>query len=54
MKYKPLSGTGVSVPEIGFGSWDYRRGLEPLTKGISLGAASIDTRESYDTGEIIG
>ena len=54
MKYKRLGDTGVSVPEIGLGSWDYRGGLDPLRKGISLGAAFIDTPESYDTGEIIG
>ena len=54
MKYKRLGDTGVCVPEIGLGSWDYRGGLEPLRKGISLGAAFIDTPKSYDTGEIIG
>ena len=54
MKYKWLGDTAVSVPEIGLGSWDYRGGLEPLRKGISLGAAFIETPESYNTGEIIG
>lgn len=54
MKSKWLGDTGVSIPEIGLGSWDYRGGVDPVRKGISLGAAFIDTAESYGTEEIIG
>lgn len=54
VRYKQLGNTTIRVPEIGFGTWDYRGGVEPLRKAIALGATLIDTAESYGTEEIVG
>lgn len=54
MNYKDLGDTGVQLPEIGLGTWEYRGGREPLRTGISLGAFLIDTAEAYGTEEIVG
>jgi diketogulonate reductase-like aldo/keto reductase len=42
------------VPEIGLGVWKYRGGVEPLRKGIELGAYLIDTAEMYRTEDVVG
>ena len=42
------------VPEIGLGTWKYRGGVEPLRKGIDLGATLIDTAEMYRTEDAVG
>jgi diketogulonate reductase-like aldo/keto reductase len=49
MLSKPLGATGVTLPEIGLGTWDYRGGVEPLRRGIEAGATFVDTAESYGT-----
>lgn len=54
MEFKELGFTGVQVPEIGLGTWQYRGGAELLKKGISLGAFLIDTAEMYSTERIVG
>lgn len=54
MEHKELGATGVKLPEIGLGTWRYGGGLEPLRRGISLGAFLIDTAEMYGTEEIVG
>ncbi|MBM3225286.1 MAG: aldo/keto reductase [Candidatus Tectomicrobia bacterium] len=54
MEYKPLGKTGVMVPEIGLGTWKYRGGVEPLQRGIALGASLIDTAEIYRTENVVG
>lgn len=54
MEYKELGSTGVKLPEIGLGTWQYRGGIEPLRKGIALGAFLIDTAEMYGTEEAVG
>jgi diketogulonate reductase-like aldo/keto reductase len=54
MEFKPLDNTGVMVPEIGLGTWNYTGGVEPLRKGIELGATLIDTAEGYGTEEVVG
>ncbi len=54
MKSKELGATGVQLPEIGLGTWQYRGGTEPLRKGISLGAFLIDTAEMYGTEGVVG
>jgi len=54
MNQKELGNTGVLLPEIGLGTWQYRGGVEPIEKAIVLGAALIDTAESYGTEEIVG
>jgi diketogulonate reductase-like aldo/keto reductase len=51
---KLLADTNVQIPEIGLGTWEYRGGVEPLQKGLSLGACLIDTAEIYGTEEIVG
>jgi diketogulonate reductase-like aldo/keto reductase len=54
MLAKQLGKTGVSIPEIGLGTWDYRGGIGPLRKGIDAGANFIDTAESYGTEAVVG
>jgi len=54
MDHKNLAKTGVLLPAIGLGTWQYKAGIEPLRTGISLGAGFIDTAESYGTEEVIG
>ena len=54
MELKELGKTGVKLPEIGLGTWQYRGGTEPLRKGISLGANLIDTAEMYGTEGVVG
>jgi diketogulonate reductase-like aldo/keto reductase len=54
IKEKRLGSTDLTVPEIGFGTWDYHGGTEPLRKAVSLGAVLIDTAESYGTEEVVG
>lgn len=54
MLLKQLGRTGVSTPEIGLGTWEYRGGPNPLRKGIDAGANYIDTAESYGTEPVVG
>ena len=54
MNTKPLGGTGIQVPEIGLGVWQYRGGVAPLRHGIELGANLIDTAEMYRTEDVVG
>ena len=54
METKELGGTGVTVPEIGLGTWGYRGGVEPLRRGVQLGARLIDTAENYRTEDAVG
>jgi diketogulonate reductase-like aldo/keto reductase len=54
MKSKPLGNTGVQVPELALGTWQYRGGEEALRAGIELGACFIDTAESYGTEPVVG
>ncbi len=54
MELKPLGNTDVMVPEIGLGVWRYSGGVEPLRRGIELGAFLIDTAEIYGTEDVVG
>lgn len=54
MKLKQLGKTGVQVPELALGTWQYRGDAEALRAGIELGAAFIDTAESYGTEPVVG
>jgi diketogulonate reductase-like aldo/keto reductase len=54
MIHKELGATGVPVPEIGLGTAAYTGGVEPLRRGVELGAFLIDTAESYGTEDIVG
>jgi diketogulonate reductase-like aldo/keto reductase len=51
---RELTNSGVRLPEIGFGTWNYRGGIQPLRAAIACGAHLIDTAESYGTEEIVG
>ena len=53
MEARPLGKTGETIPEIGLGTSRYHGGVEPLRKGISLGAF-IDTAEMYGTEDVVG
>jgi diketogulonate reductase-like aldo/keto reductase len=54
MEYEELGTTGVRVPEIGLGTWQYRGGIAPLQKAVALGAFLIDTAEMYGTEATVG
>ncbi len=54
MELKPLGNTGVMIPEIGLGVWKYSGGVEPLRRGVELGAFLIDTAEMYGTEDMVG
>src|SRR5262250_2002832 len=54
MKLKRLGNTNVMIPEIGLGVWKYRGGVEPLRRGVELGAFLIDTAEVYGTEDAVG
>jgi len=49
-----LAKTGVYIPEIGLGTWEYRAGPQPLRKGLEAGALFIDTAESYGSEPAVG
>lgn len=49
-----LAKTGVYIPEIGLGTWEYRAGPQPLRKGLEAGASFIDTAESYGSEPAVG
>lgn len=49
-----LGNTNVQLPEVGLGTWKYQGGIEPLRRGIAMGAYLIDTAESYGTEEVVG
>jgi diketogulonate reductase-like aldo/keto reductase len=51
---KEQANRGIRLPEIGFGTWNYRGGVEPVRAAIECGARLIDTAESYGTEEIVG
>jgi diketogulonate reductase-like aldo/keto reductase len=53
MIHKELGLTGISLPEIGIGTWNYHAGPEPLRKGLESGALFIDTAESYGTEPVV-
>ena len=54
MEFKELGHTGVKVPEIGLGTWAYTGGVDPLHRGVQLGAFLIDTAEDYGTEPAVG
>lgn len=49
-----LANTGIFIPEVGIGTWDYHAGPEPLRKGLEAGALFIDTAESYGSESTVG
>src|SRR5437879_1989661 len=54
MRLRELGNSGIRLPEIGFGTWNYRGGVEPLRAAIECGACFIDTAEAYGTEEVVG
>jgi diketogulonate reductase-like aldo/keto reductase len=54
LDYKELARTGLKVPVIGFGTWQYKGGIEPVRASVALGACFIDTAESYGTEDVVG
>ncbi len=51
---KELGTTGVFIPEVGIGTWNYHAGPETLRRGLEAGALFIDTAESYGTEGVVG
>jgi len=49
-----LAKTGIFIPEVGIGTWNYHAGPGPLRKGLEAGALFIDTAESYGTETAVG
>jgi diketogulonate reductase-like aldo/keto reductase len=47
VQFTELGTTGVRIPELGLGMWQYHAGVEPLRRGLDEGACFIDTAESY-------
>lgn len=54
MNTRPLASTGVQLPEIGLGTWDYHGGVAPLQAGFEQGATFVDTAESYGSEPVVG
>jgi diketogulonate reductase-like aldo/keto reductase len=54
MELKELGNTGAMVPEVGPGTARYTGGVEPLRRGVELGAFLIDTAEMYRTEDAVG
>jgi len=54
MFVKELGHTGVSIPEVGIGTFAYEGGPELLRQGLEAGALFIDTAESYGTESVVG
>src|SRR5437879_12762272 len=54
MIQKELGRTGILIPELGIGTWNYHAGPLILRKGLDLGALFIDTAESYGTEPVVG
>jgi len=54
MYLKELGQTGIMLPEVGMGTWDYHSGASMLRRGLEVGALFIDTAESYGTEEVVG
>jgi len=54
MNLKSLGQTGLNIPEVGLGTWNYHGGVEPLRAGLEKGALLIDTAESYGSEPVIG
>jgi diketogulonate reductase-like aldo/keto reductase len=53
MMLKQLGRTGVLIPEVGLGTWNYHAGPGPLRRGLEAGALFIDTAESYATETVV-
>ena len=54
MNTRELGDTGVMLPEVGLGTWQYGGGVAPLQRGLDLGAFLIDTAEVYGSEGVVG
>ena len=54
MDTKPLGKSGVALPEVGFGTWEFSGDSSVIHRAIELGSYLIDTAESYDTEGRVG
>ena len=54
MELRELGKTAIQLPIVGFGTWQYQGGVEPLQTGVAMGACLIDTAESYGTEDVVG
>jgi len=54
MQRKQLAQTGVMLPEVGFGTYRYRGGVDLLRTVIERGGSLIDTAELYGNEEVVG
>ena len=54
MNTKELGRTGILIPEVGMGTWNYHGGPTQLRRGLEAGALLLDTAESYGTEPAVG
>ena len=54
MDFQELGITRVQIPDVGFGTWKYTGGADPIHRGVELGATLIDTAEGYNNEESVG
>lgn len=54
MESRELAKSGLRIPALGVGTWQYSGGVVPIQTGIRLGASFVDTAEAYGTEEIVG
>src|ERR1043166_1925947 len=54
MEFKERGATGVKIPDIGLGTWQYRGGEAPIKQAVELGACLIDTAEMFGSEEAVG
>ncbi|MDE2836739.1 MAG: aldo/keto reductase [Chloroflexota bacterium] len=54
MDTKPLGKSGVELPEIGLGTWEFSGEAAVIHRAIELGSFLLDTAESYGTEERVG
>ena len=54
MDNKPLGRTGVDIPEIGMGAWNYKGDPAIMHRALELGSFLIDTAENYGTEPQVG
>lgn len=59
MRYKPFAATGVELPVVGQGTWDFPEagaGLaeakRAIRRGVELGMTHLDTAEMYGSGRV--
>lgn len=54
MNAKELGRSGVLLPELAFGTWQYRGTAETLRRAVELGGVFLDTAERYLNEHLVG